>query len=275
MLSSVVIILMSLLSTAVHRLECFSVAALRANSMRMTKPRGRRPRSTVTHLRAIKGVIFDMDGTLTPPGNIDFVGLRDSINSIARSDPNYAEIKSVEGRDVLEVVTMLSPDGKVEAGKVLKELEDKCRENMRLTEGALEVLQDLKSRSISAAVVTRNVTPSLKRLQSILNVHGITLNPMIARDTINERTGEPIPPKPNPDALWSIVELWGYDVSEVLMVGDSLQDDVMAANSANVKSVWINTGIDNATGTQHKEGNPDWTVGKISGITAILEDFNP
>ncbi|GMH54473.1 hypothetical protein TrLO_g2680 [Triparma laevis f. longispina] len=255
-----------------HIFRCNGFTTLsRHDNLGAISAQSRRSFTTKSPLLAIKGVIFDMDGTLTPPGNIDFVALRNSINAIASTDSNYAEISSVEGRDVLETCQMLSPAGQKDAGKVLKELEDKCRINMKLTPGALSTLQYLKSQKVRASVVTRNVTPSLEHLEKILESHGITLDPMIARDTIH--FGSIIKPKPHPEALNLIIKKWGFKSDEVIMVGDSLQDDIMAANLAKCKSCWIDTGIDNATG-RGQEGKPDWVVERIGDVERVIDDYN-
>ena len=94
---------------------------------------------------------------------------------------------------------------------------------------------------------------------------------LIARDTIH--SGSIIKPKPHPDALNLIIKKWCFKSDEVIMVGDSLQDDIMAANLAKCKSCWIDTGIDNATG-RGEEGKPDWVVERIGDVERVIDDYN-
>lgn len=45
--------------------------------------------------------------------------------------------------------------------------------------------------------------------------------------------------KPNPDALFRAAELWRVLPSELLVIGDSLKDDMLCANRAGASSIFI------------------------------------
>ena len=137
----------------------------------------------------IRGVIFDMDGTLTPPGLIDFNLLRTSIRSIASSDPANANGKLNLDEDALVLARQLSGEGRARCSEVLKEVEEKCLVDLRLVDGVKEVMEHCAENHVRAAVVTRNVERTMFRLKALIGDRKredgtFVLDPMIARDTV-------------------------------------------------------------------------------------------
>ena len=89
-------------------------------------------------------------------------------------------------------------------------------------------------------------------------------------------SGERVKSKPHPEALSYICSCWGLDARSVCMVGDSLEDDVQAAARAGCRSLLINTGFDNSTGSRRSDvgdgelAEPDWVVGGFSEVLGVL-----
>lgn len=223
-----------------------------------------------------------MDGTLTPPGLIDFNLLRTSIRSIASSDPANANGKLNLDEDALVLARQLSGEGRARCSEVLKEVEEKCLVDLRLVDGVKEVMEHCAENHVRAAVVTRNVERTMFRLKALIGDRKredgtFVLDPMIARDTVkNDGSGERVKSKPHPEALSYICSCWGLDARSVCMVGDSLEDDVQAAARAGCRSLLINTGFDNSTGSRRSDvgdgelAEPDWVVGGFSEVLGVL-----
>ena len=225
-------------------------------------------------LARVRGVIFDMDGTLTPPGTIDFPFLRTSIFEIASRDANS---KSIDlSSDVLELIPNLSAEGQSECAKVLRKVEEGTRSNMRLVPGAVELLTSLGGRGVRTGVVTRNVELTLDTLRDVLLANGVPKSalphPMTARDTVDPATGLPVLAKPDPSGLLLASNLWSIPAGECVMVGDSLADDVGAARRAGMRSVHIDTGVDNRTGGEGgDEEGATWSVRALEDVGNVLE----
>jgi phosphoglycolate phosphatase-like HAD superfamily hydrolase len=190
-----------------------------------------------------------MDGTLTPPGLIDFPYLRSSIRSIASSDPMNDVVGGLNlDEDALILASQLSPAGQVKCSAVLKEVEEKVLREISLNPGVVSVLRYCNEVNLKAAVVTRNIEKVTSRLVDLVGITRsdgkFVLDPMLARNSVNPKTGEVIRAKPNPDALIMVCETWGLEVGEVVMVGDSLEDDVQAAGRAGCRSLLIDTGCE-------------------------------
>ena len=72
--------------------------------------------------------------------------------------------------------------------------------------------------------------------------------------------------KPHPRIFKITAERAGCELTEMLHVGDSLENDVAGARNAGVSSVWLNReGVPNNTETQ-----PDYEVASLAEIPAIV-----
>ena len=233
-----------------------------------------RTSSTAAAAARVKGVIFDMDGTLTPPGTIDFSYLRTAISEIAARDANADRIDATS--DVLELIPRLSAAGQDEAAVVLRKVEVGTRENMSLVAGAAELLSFLGARGVHTGVVTRNVELTLGTLREVLAASGVRQSamphPMTARDTVDPATGLSVLAKPDPSGLLLAADMWSIPPGECVMVGDSLADDVGAARRAGMRSVHVDTGVDNRTGgAGGGEDEATWTVKRLKDVGEVLE----
>jgi len=138
---------------------------------------------------------------------------------------------------------------------IFSDIEKKAREDMELMEGGVELLRLLGEMGLRKAVLTRNLERNVE-FMSDMYVNGMTLDsssasvgvdgdgveghftepifhPIVARDTKSHPTNEqPITAKPHPDGILHICHVWGCDPADVIMVGDSANDDMTAANRA-------------------------------------------
>ena len=72
--------------------------------------------------------------------------------------------------------------------------------------------------------------------------------------------------KPDPKIFQITAERAGCDLTEMLHVGDSLENDVMGAKNVGAPTVWLNReGVQNGTGIQ-----PDYEVESLTEIPAIV-----
>eukprot|EP00978_Attheya_sp_CCMP212_P032354 scaffold125979_cov52-Attheya_sp.AAC.4 len=179
----------------------------------------------------IKGIVFDMDGTLVKHV-IDFAEMRRRVYEVAAVELNCS-VEEMEGQCVLELEkTLVSPKAQLGIRQVFGDIERKAVKDMALMDGLDTLCQYLDACGIRRAIVTRNVERNVHLMQDLLwTSHGIpNFYPIVARDTVVEDTL--IPYKPAPDAIHYICQQWNCDTREVLMVGDSAADDIAAGNRA-------------------------------------------
>jgi len=171
----------------------------------------------------IKAVLFDFDGTLTKPGALDFLLLKDTIG--CPSDI-----------PVLEFIESLPTSlEKEEAILLLERFETKAAENSEPNDGAEYLIRYLSSNGIGMGIITRNRLSSIERaLQNFENITISCFDVIISRNT-------PVKPKPSGDGIRLAAQKLNHDVKEVLMVGDYIFD-IHAGKSAGCITAFLNYG---------------------------------
>ena len=154
---------------------------------------------------AIRGIIFDMDGTITAP-YLAFGQIREA-----------AGIGDVDMLDYLRAATGKEYE---RVHKILMRFEEDGVANAKLNRGARTLLRYLKQRRIPTALLTRNSRRSVDDVCRKLKLKfDITV------------TREDGPHKPAPEPIWRIARQWKLRRQELLMVGDYKWDALCAANA--------------------------------------------
>jgi HAD superfamily hydrolase (TIGR01549 family) len=182
----------------------------------------------------IRGVIFDMDGTITEPF-FDFVKIKDE-----------AGIGDVDTLEYLRKATGAEYE-RVHA--VLTKFEEAGVAGARLNRGARRLLAYLARRKIPTALLTRNTRKSVDGVCRRLN---LKFDIAVTR--------EDGPHKPAPEPIWEIARRWGVKPSEVLMVGDYKWDVLCARNAGAPCALLVNG-----------DGEPDWAKDAEYVITRLTE----
>ncbi|KAJ2631958.1 hypothetical protein H4R22_001618 [Coemansia sp. RSA 1290] len=159
----------------------------------------------------IRGVVFDMDGTLTTPINEYLQQMRRDINV-------------PEGMDTLGYVdTCLEGEAREQAHRRILEIETAAMASMELSPGLIDLLRFLQDNGIRTGVITRNNRMAVDHF--INNVVGRQLQEhkgLFSFDPILDRSFRPI--KPSPDGLLHISQQWGIPPQQLMMVGDHGDD---------------------------------------------------
>lgn len=193
-----------------------------------------------------KGIIFDIDGTLTFTNQLIF----DSFNHIA--EKYLGKIFSEK-----EIIALFGPTEDV----ILKEL---CKENFeaakhdyynyyrqnhniaQLYDGIRELILDLKKQNVLLSIFTgKGRTSSLITLDEL----GLTdfFDMIVTGDDVANH-------KPSPEGIIKFLETFKFKSADVLMIGDA-PSDIIAAREAGVEvasAIWDSYSIDKV-----KALNPD------------------
>eukprot|EP00956_Cyclotella_meneghiniana_P044078 scaffold300983_cov79-Cyclotella_meneghiniana.AAC.1 len=181
-----------------------------------------------------KGIIFDMDGTLIQH-SIDFAEMRRRIYQVADADPVG---KDLERTCVLSLAKQLSSEGQMKANDIFADIERRALNDMKLMPGGAELLSFLIENDLRRAVLTRNLEKNVYHMQQLYcdemeHQDDSLFFPIVARDTVADPfSDEPLRAKPHPDGILHVCSLWECNPAEVIMVGDSANDDMTAANRA-------------------------------------------
>jgi len=163
--------------------------------------------------------IFDLDGTLTVPQH-DFSAFRRA------HDLPF-------DRPILEAIHALAP---LEASGILQALQDwewSLAEQAEPQPDAFELLNTLKERNCSMAILTRNRKPiALRTLTAIGLEHFFHTDRVLGRDEAA--------PKPSPAGIERLLASWGAAPEQTLIVGDYLFD-MQAGHAAAITTIFFNS----------------------------------
>jgi hydrogenase expression/formation protein HypE len=170
----------------------------------------------------IRAVLFDFDGTLTRPGDLDFKALR-------------AKLACPPGTPVLEFIGTLQGPEQVTALATLDQFEYAGAERAEANTGAESLIFYLKAQKIPFGVASRNSRRSVHRsLENFEFLRESDFSVFITRES-------PLPAKPDPaPVLWAAQQMQ-VRVEELLVVGDFVFD-VEAGRRAGALTVWLTNG---------------------------------
>jgi HAD superfamily hydrolase (TIGR01509 family) len=162
----------------------------------------------------IRGVIFDLDGTLVD-SRLDFDLMRREMG--------------IEGsQTLLEALAEMPAARARRCWEILLEHERRGAEVATPLPGVPQFVESLRERGLACGVVTRNSRePTLALLARL----GLVFDPVLGRDEA--------PPKPDPAALLHIAAAWGFAPRECVMIGD-FRYDVEAARRAGMRAILFN-----------------------------------
>jgi HAD superfamily hydrolase (TIGR01509 family) len=189
----------------------------------------------------IRGIIFDLDGTLidTNPAHVE--AWRRAFQRFGFEVPTSRIVPEIgKGGDKL-VPSVLGDQVERDDGEALRKAQKEeflaiaRRESFRVFPGAVEIFSALRQRGIRTALATSS---DEKHLEATFASAGVDLRPLA--DVVVTRTpGEPS--KPSPDLVVEAVEQLSMRPGECAMVGDTIYD-AQACVAAGVVFLGVLTG---------------------------------
>lgn len=206
----------------------------------------------------LKGVVFDMDGTLTVPV-IDFPAMYKAV----LGEEEYLSMKSLNpsGIDILHHIQTWDPLQQQKAYDIIADFERQGLDRLQIMPGAAELCSFLDSKKIRRGLITRNVKTSV----DIFHLRfGMTFSPALSREFL--------PCKPDPAPLLHICSTWEVKPNEVIMIGDSLKDDVVCGKSAGAYTCLLDeTGRYDSPEFASVDHKPDYKVSSLAEVQSLLE----
>ncbi|KAK4556531.1 hypothetical protein LTR86_006102 [Recurvomyces mirabilis] len=208
----------------------------------------------------LKGIVFDMDGTLCEPQNYMFKTMREAC-SIPKDE------------DILDYIHSL-PDTEQEVafGKI-QAIEREAMAKQVPQPGLVELMEFLDQHKMKKGICTRNFdAPVDHLLNTHIPAHINPFHPIITREFR--------PPKPSPAGILHIGHSWGVTSSAsmpstpsgerllpLVMVGDSI-DDMTAGYDAGALTVLLRSEGKEELETHEKT---DVVVDRLDDLVAMLE----
>ncbi|KAK2776147.1 hypothetical protein FQN52_003817 [Onygenales sp. PD_12] len=167
----------------------------------------------------LKGVVFDVDGTLCLPQNYMFQEMRSALGI-------------QKGVDIIGHIRNLPTlEERTEAITKIRDIEREAMVKQVPQPGLVELMDYLHSKGLKRALCTRNFeTPVNHLLKTHLPTHEFL--PIVTRDTPD------LLPKPDPAGILHIAKEWGTKAQDLIMVGDSL-DDMTAGHMAGAATILL------------------------------------
>ncbi|SCU93467.1 LAMI_0E14466g1_1 [Lachancea mirantina] len=209
------------------------------------------PSSKTAH-RAVKAVVFDMDGTLCLPQAWMFLAMREALG--IQDSPI----------DILAYIdTLKSVEKRREAEARVANVERKAMAEMQPQPGLAKLMQFLAENNVSKNICTRNLIDPVNHLLAsfVPRDHAVF-------DVILTRAFRPT--KPHPDPLLHIARALGVHSHELVMVGDSF-DDMASGRAAGCATILVKS-EHNAKLLQTRPELVDAAVDDLEEIIRLLQD---
>ncbi|KAK5717649.1 hypothetical protein LTR17_015914 [Elasticomyces elasticus] len=208
----------------------------------------------------LKGVVFDMDGTLCEPQNYMFAQMREAVGIT----------KEV---DILDHIHNLSASEQEDAFAKIQAIEREAMATQVPQAGLVTLMEYLDERGVQKGICTRNFdAPVAHLLANHLPGHVAEFAPIITRDFK--------PPKPSPAGILHIAHKWSITntanvpktpaadrLLPLIMVGDSI-DDMVAGYEAGALTVLLRS-----EGKEELEADErtDIVIGRLDELIGLLD----
>ncbi|XP_057959793.1 haloacid dehalogenase-like hydrolase domain-containing protein At2g33255 isoform X2 [Malania oleifera] len=204
----------------------------------------------------LRGVVFDMDGTLTVPA-IDFPAMYKTV--LGEQEYLAAKAQNPSGIDILHHIENWGPENQRRAYEIITDFERQALDRLQIMPG--ELCEFLDSKKIRRGLITRNVHAAVDLFQQQF---GLIFDPALSREFR--------PYKPNPAPLLHICSTWEVQPNEVMMIGDSLKDDVVCGKRAGSFTCLLDeAGRYDTPDFADMDRKPDFKVTSLSEVYALLE----
>ncbi|EEH20763.1 hypothetical protein PABG_02994 [Paracoccidioides brasiliensis Pb03] len=197
----------------------------------------------------LRGIVFDVDGTLCLPQNYMFQEMRSWLG-IDKSVDIIGHIRRLPTlKDRTAAITKV------------REIEREAMVKQVPQPGLVELMDYLHSKGLKRALCTRNfVTPVEHLLTTHLPTH--QFSPIITRDTPD------LLPKPDPAGILHIAKEWGTNAEDLIMVGDSL-DDMTAGHLAGAATVLL---LNDQNQSLRDHDHSHFCIRRLDELISILEN---
>jgi pyridoxine kinase len=205
-------------------------------------------RSHVAH-GPVAGIIFDLDGTLTLAGAIDFKALYARLNLDVQG-----------GYDIITRVNSIADESeRNRLWTIIDDEERQAEQRMELQPDLSSVIGELTSRRVRLAISTRNTIGGVQRFLTKAQLDETVFSPVVSRHCLGTVN------KPDPQVARHILAQWSvHSPGQVWFVGDSI-DDMKCGRGAGCRTCFLR----NPSNGHAAESGPEF----IDVVVDSLQEF--
>jgi HAD superfamily hydrolase (TIGR01509 family) len=193
----------------------------------------------------IRGVIFDLDGTLFD-GDYDWPAIKRRLGL------------APDAGTILEHIDALPPDQRRDKERLLRDIEEHATKNGRLKPGAAELLGDLRARGMKLALVTNN---HLECVEQVVSRYALSFDLVQTRESGLY--------KPSGAALRRAAHELGIAPGQLIAVGDNELDNRAAHAAGMAVVIIINSEV------EMFRGRCDHALRDLGELRELLERLLP
>jgi phosphoglycolate phosphatase len=216
---------------------------------------------------AVRGVLFDFDGTLAHL-NIDFGVMRARALNLARQFEGFqAEWASLDTLEMIETVRAAwAAHNPAQAQRfymdsltAVRDIEMDAARKSHLFPDTEPLLRWLRAHNLKVGIVTRNCEAAML---SLLGDAQRWCDALFAREKVRFV-------KPHPEHLTKAMQALQLNAEDVLMVGDGAMD-MVAAKRLHLRAVGVTSGRTNAE--RLKNAGADWIIPRVGDLPHLMRE---
>lgn len=214
-------------------------------------------------MSSLKGVVFDADGTMFDTASLIYDAYCHIAELYGHKQPTRDEVAREMGKPIPEILAALFPGADIDAMvETNTEFVMKKASVVAAFEGLEHTLKELDSRGLTLGILTSGN----KKIEHMLEHYGIAdlfVAVIVADDVSNH--------KPHPEGLELAAMRMGLDVSELVMVGDMMQDIKVAENAGALASVGVTHGF--STRETLEELGANYVIDSLPELIEVIDEL--
>lgn len=208
-----------------------------------------------------KLVLFDLDGTLVDSSEVVFESFNYIFQKYNKPLLDWSEFIKIFGRHPKQVFKDLnySFDDPDTVAKDFFEKQMSESKRVKVYDNACEAISDIKNNGIKVGIYTNaNSTKTKILITETLRLAPTDFDIILTGDDVTK-------PKPDPQGILICLKKLAISPNDAIYVGDSIAD-IMAADSAKVRSVLVTQGEDKT----HINAKPTYTIENLAELLKLL-----
>lgn len=209
----------------------------------------------------IKGIIFDMDGTIIDTNDLVVECIRSSVEEYLKFTPKEEDIINILGKPLKIQMGFFSGEYIDDMVSYYSKLYRLNRdEKTMIFDGVISLLNELNKKNIKMAIVSNKGNKGIQHALKKFNIEKYFDIVISVNDVENK--------KPHPEGVRKVLKSWGFSPGEVIFIGDS-NNDILCANNAKIKAVLVAWSI--IPMSHFRKVNIDYIINEAKEILTIIE----